>query len=198
MDFTKSQICQTAKKLFNESGYQSVSMRQIAATAGISLGTLTYHYARKQDLLAAIMDSTIETFPQTPPQDIAGLHVLFRQLLESIIDARFYFNDPAVYQAAPLLQEQRDKNVGCLFGLLESALENLVKGGFLVPGLTQRRIHQLATVLMLSHTGWLQHNASRSSQYEISLEELLDAQWAAVCPYFTEKGAEEYSAFRVV
>ncbi|MCI8982553.1 MAG: TetR/AcrR family transcriptional regulator [Hungatella sp.] len=192
MDFTKSQICETAKNMFNERGYQSVSMRQIAAAAGISLGTLTYHYAHKQDLLAAIMDSTIQTFPQTAPQDIAGLHVLFRQLLESIADARFYFNDPAVYQAAPLLQEQRDKNVGCLFSLLEAALENLVKRGFLVPELTQKRIHQLATVLMLSHTGWLQHNASRSRQYEITLEELLRAQWAAVYPYLTEKGVEEY------
>ena len=43
MDFTKSQICETAKNMFNERGYQSVSMRQIAAAAGISLGTLTYH-----------------------------------------------------------------------------------------------------------------------------------------------------------
>lgn len=192
MDFTKSQICETAKNMFNERGYQSVSMRQIAAAAGISLGTLTYHYAHKQDLLAAIMDSTIQTFPQTAPQDIAGLHVLFRQLLESIADARFYFNDPAVYQAAPLLQEQRDMNVGCLFRLLEDTLKNLAEREFLVPKLTEKRIHQLAMVLMLSHTGWLQHNASRSHEFEISMDELLMAQWAAVYPYLTPKGLEEY------
>lgn len=196
MDFTKSQICLTAKKLFNERGYQSVSMRQIAGAAGISLGTLTYHYAHKQDLLAAIMDSTIKTFPQTAPQDIAGLHVLFRQLLESIEDARFYFNDPAVYQAAPMLQEQRDQNVGQLFGLLEASLENLVHRGLLLPEMTQKRIHQLATVLMLSHTGWLQHNASRSPQYEITLEQLLEAQWAAVYPCLTPKGVQEYERTR--
>ena len=73
MDVTKSQICKAAKELFNEKGYQSVSMRQIAGAAKISLGTLTYHYAHKQDLLGAIMDSTIKTFPQMPPRNIAGL-----------------------------------------------------------------------------------------------------------------------------
>lgn len=192
MDFTKPQICKIAKELFNERGYQSVSMRQIAGAAGISLGTLTYHYARKQDLLASIMDSAIKTFPQTPPRDIAGLHLLFRRLLESVVDARFYFNDPAVYQAAPLLQEQRDANVGALFRLLEHALENLVEQELLTPNLTEKRIHQLAMVLMLSHTGWLQHNASRSREYQIELEEFLMAQWAAVYPYLTDKGLEEY------
>lgn len=192
MDFTKSQIREAAKELFNEKGYQSVSMRQIAGAARISLGTLTYHYAHKQDLLAAIMDDTIRTFPKTAPQDIFGLHVLLGQLLKSVADARFYFNDPAVYQASPTLQEQRDQNVGCLFDLLESSLENLVKNRLLIPELTGKRIHELAMVLMLSHTGWLQHNASRSREYEITLEELLKAQWAAVYPYLTEKGLTEY------
>lgn len=192
MDFTKSQICKTAKELFNERGYQAVSMRQIAGAAGISLGTLTYHYARKQDLLGSIMDSTLKSFPQDAPRDIAGLHVLLDQLLKSVDDARFYFNDPSVYQAVPMLQEQRDTNVACLFRLMESALENLVGNGLLIPELTRERIHQLTMVLMLSHTGWLQHNSSRSLPYAIGLEELLDAQWAAIYPYLTPKGREEY------
>ena len=192
MDVTKSQICKAAKELFNEKGYQSVSMRQIAGAAKISLGTLTYHYAHKQDLLGAIMDSTIKTFPQMPPRNIAGLHLLLRQLLESVEDARFYFNDPSVYRDVPVLQEQRDVNVSCLFGLLETALSNLVKENLLISELTEKRIHQLATVMMLSHTGWFQHNASRSREYAIGLEELLEAQWAAVYPYLTEKGLEEY------
>ena len=138
------------------------------------------------------MDDTISIFPKTAPQDISGLHTLFGQLLKSVADDRFYFNDPGVYRASLALQEQRDKDVGCLFGLLESSLENLVKNQLLTPNLTGKRIHELAMVLMLSHTGWLQHNASRSREYEITLEELLQAQWAAVYPYLTEKGLMEY------
>lgn len=192
MDFTKSQICKSAKELFNEKGYQAVSMRQIAAAAGISLGTLTYHYARKQDLMAAIMDSTIKTFPDTPPQDIAGLHLLLQQLLASIADSPFYFNDPSIYRFVPQLQNQNYANVGHLFELFETSLKNLVMSGLLVPELTDTRIHQLTMVLMLSHTGWSQYNSSRSHQQSITVEEMLSAQWAALYPYLTSKGRAEY------
>lgn len=192
MDFTKSQICKAAKELFNEKGYQSVSMRQISAAAGISLGTLTYHYAHKQDLLAAIMDSTIHTFPDTAPQDIAGFHLLLRQLLESITDSAFYFNDPSIYRSIPQLQAQNHANVGRLFELFEDALKNLVAAGLLVPELTEVRIHQLTMVLMLSHTGWSQHNSSRWHQQAIGLNEILAAQWTVLYPYLTPQGRKEY------
>lgn len=192
MDFTKSQICKAAKELFNEKGYQSVSMRQISAAAGISLGTLTYHYAHKQDLMAAIMDFTIKTFPDTAPRDIAGFHLLLAQLLESIADSPFYFNDPSIYRSIPRLQSQNYNNVGRLFELFETALKNLVSAGLLVPELDDMRIHQLTMVLMLSHTGWSQHNSSRSHQQAISLKEMLAAQWTVLYPYLTPKGKKEY------
>ncbi len=192
MDLTKSQICKAAKGLFNEKGYQAVSMRQIAAAAGISLGTLTYHYAHKQDLMGAIMDSTIKTFPATAPQDIGGLCLLLKQLLESIADSPFYFNDPSIYRSVPQLQTQNYANVGHLFELFETALKDMAMNGLFVPELTDMRIHQLTMVLMLSHTGWSQYNSSRSHQQAISLEEMLAAQWAVLYPYLTPKGKKEY------
>lgn len=192
MDFTKSEICRAAKKLFNEKGYQAVSMRQIAQAAGISLGTLTYHYAHKQDLMTAIMDSTISTFPDSPPQDIAGFHLLLKQLLESIADSPFYFNDPSLYRCVPRLQVQNHDNVARLFDLLESALKNLRAGGLFSETLTDRHIRHLTMVLMLSHTGWSQYNSCRSHDQAICLEEILAAQWAALYPYLTPKGQKEY------
>ncbi len=192
MDLTKLQICKTAKALFNENGYQAVSMRQIAAAAGISLGTLTYHFARKQDLMDAIMDSTIKAFPTTAPQDISGLCLLLKQLLESIADSPFYFNDPSIYRSIPQLQTQNDTNVGHLFDLFEASLKNMVMNELFAPQLTDTRIHQLTMVLMLSHTGWSQYNSSRSHQQTISLEEILAAQWAVLYPYLTPKGKKEY------
>ena len=51
----RARICSTAVRLFNEHGYDSVSLRQIAAAAGTTIGNLTYHFARKDDLLQAIL-----------------------------------------------------------------------------------------------------------------------------------------------
>ena len=192
MDFTKLQICKTAKELFNQNGYRSVSMRQIAQAANISLGTLTYHYARKQDLLAAIMESTIRTFPNDPPQNIPDFQKFLKQLLESIADSPFYFNDPSLYRSIPLIQNQDYANVGYLFNLFEAALAGLVKSGRFSSSLTHTQIHQLSIVLLLSHTGWSQYNASRSGSLTIDLGEILAAQWTVLYPYLTPLGLDEY------
>lgn len=191
MDLTKTQICREAKQLFNQKGYRSVSMREIAAKAGISLGTLTYHFARKQDLLEAIMDSNIQTFPDSPPETIKDFHLLLYRLLESIVESPFYFNDPSIYRTIPAIQNQDYINVGHLFQLMESSLQALADKGLFCP-MTPERIHQLAMLLLLSHTGWTQYNSSRSADSKIPLEEILNAQWAALFPYLTPKGLEEY------
>ena len=39
----KTDILETARKLFNEQGYNGVSMRDIAGALGISVGNLTYY-----------------------------------------------------------------------------------------------------------------------------------------------------------
>ena len=50
----KTDILETARKLFNEQGYNGVSMRDIAGALGISVGNLTYYFKRKEDLLEAV------------------------------------------------------------------------------------------------------------------------------------------------
>lgn len=62
----KKQIIEKAIELFNEKGYESVTMRDISGALQISVGNLTYHFKKKDDILYAIMieqynDHKIET-----------------------------------------------------------------------------------------------------------------------------------------
>jgi AcrR family transcriptional regulator len=50
----KQKICQHAQQLFNEKGYENVSLREIAESAGTTIGNLTYHFPQKEVLLEAI------------------------------------------------------------------------------------------------------------------------------------------------
>ena len=52
---TKDRICEAALRLFNERGYDAVSLRDVAAEADIAIGSLTYHFAKKEDLLAKML-----------------------------------------------------------------------------------------------------------------------------------------------
>lgn len=50
----KSMITKVAIDLFNEKGYDNVSLREIADAAGTTIGNLTYHFPQKEDLIVSI------------------------------------------------------------------------------------------------------------------------------------------------
>ncbi|MFJ3392747.1 TetR/AcrR family transcriptional regulator [Leifsonia aquatica] len=51
----REQIVDEAYRLFATRGYHGSSLREIAAAAGISLGSLQYHFGSKDDLLVAVL-----------------------------------------------------------------------------------------------------------------------------------------------
>lgn len=61
-ELMRERICDCAKRLFEREGYEQVSMRQIAAEAGIAVGNLTYYFSKKEDLLKERLNDIQETF----------------------------------------------------------------------------------------------------------------------------------------
>lgn len=57
-------IVDAAKPLFAENGLSATGAREIAAAAGISLGTLTYHFASTDDLLMEVLWSQTQAFEE--------------------------------------------------------------------------------------------------------------------------------------
>jgi AcrR family transcriptional regulator len=57
---TKERILRAAEKLFAEHGYDGVSVRQIAAAAGVQLALLSYHFKTKEGLYRAVFHRRIE------------------------------------------------------------------------------------------------------------------------------------------
>ncbi|MRG71373.1 TetR family transcriptional regulator [Alphaproteobacteria bacterium HT1-32] len=51
---TRDAILDAAETLMSERGFHAVGMREIARTAGINLGGVTYHFGTKENLLAEI------------------------------------------------------------------------------------------------------------------------------------------------
>ncbi|WCL53399.1 TetR/AcrR family transcriptional regulator [Gimibacter soli] len=55
-------ILNAARDVLINEGYPSLSMRKIAAKAGITLGNLSYYYATKSDLLLDLVDAIIQGY----------------------------------------------------------------------------------------------------------------------------------------
>lgn len=191
---TKTRILTAAKKLFQQKGYHAVTMRDVAGEARLSLGTLTYHYAKKQDLLYAIMDQNIEAFAQPPARNLREFDDLLERLLISIEVLPFYFNDPAVHDSFPELQRQHTHHVDAQHSRVEDSLLSLQAEGLLLDSLTEEELRQITRLFMFSHLGWTQHNASWPEESFIAREEIKAAQWLVLSPWLTEKGHREYDA----
>jgi AcrR family transcriptional regulator len=52
---TRRRILDTALRLFNEQGLGRIGVRDVARAAGISAGNLSYHFATKDELVAALV-----------------------------------------------------------------------------------------------------------------------------------------------
>ena len=68
------------------------------------------------------------------------------------------------------------------------------QAGLMDPALKGKRLRRLVLLLMTSHQGWAQHNATWDPAHRISLEEMLACQWAALLPYLTEAGRAQWAA----
>ncbi len=184
----REDIIQTSIALFNERGYGNVSLRDISGSLGISVGNLNYYFAKKQDILQAIMG---QTFLHTASEDISTLAQLqdfISRLLDSLSDHAFYFRDPSLFG----LNDRGEENVNGLYRIFVQALETLQAKGLFSDELTRSRRESLVKILMLSHLSWFQTSPQFNAVQFMTKEEFLTAHWTLLSPYFTPAGWEEY------
>ncbi|MDX6216404.1 MAG: hypothetical protein QOG99_1988 [Frankiales bacterium] len=56
----RDQILDAAAEMFSEQGYEATSTRQIATAVGVKQASLYYHFARKEDILAGLLEGTVK------------------------------------------------------------------------------------------------------------------------------------------
>ena len=57
-------ILDAAREMFIEAGYAGLTMRKVAARAGITIGNLNYYYRTKEDLLRDLLEYVINDYLQ--------------------------------------------------------------------------------------------------------------------------------------
>lgn len=60
---TRRHVLETVYELISEHGVESLSMRQVADAAGLSTGTINYHFGNKESLLIAALENAYELPP---------------------------------------------------------------------------------------------------------------------------------------
>lgn len=70
---SRQRILDAAARLFREHGYAGVSLRDIADDAGMKAGSLYYHFASKEEIVAKVLDIGIELVHAAVQREVAAL-----------------------------------------------------------------------------------------------------------------------------
>ncbi|ORU92753.1 MAG: hypothetical protein A6F72_05310 [Cycloclasticus sp. symbiont of Poecilosclerida sp. N] len=72
-DKTRELLLDRAAQMFSRQGYQSTSLKEIAAAADMKAGSLYYHFASKEALMAEVLDRSIQFISDTVAEEIEEL-----------------------------------------------------------------------------------------------------------------------------
>jgi len=193
MSTTKNRIISTAITLFNQRGFMNVTMRDLAQEMGISLGNLTYHFKRKDDLIAAIHQELIderngllETVQIAP--SIANIHAQLLPLLELFEKYRFFYLDILeMMRAYPDIASRHREHISNQIRYIRAIIEYSVGSGNMLPESRNGQYDTLAETVCLMLTYWLSQHTVRGREGSF-LNDAREAMWNLVFPLLTEKG----------
>jgi AcrR family transcriptional regulator len=114
---TREEIREAARARFLADGYRSVTLRQIAADAGVDVALISYYFGSKQGLFGAAM-----RLPVNPAQAVAAQldgdpHTLAERLLRNLL---------AVWDSPDIGAQMQ---VMALAGLNDPAMASLIRDG---------------------------------------------------------------------
>lgn len=84
----RDRVLRAALQVFAEKGYHEATMDEVAQAAQVSKGALYLHFASKQALFAALLDSATVTLVEAMEQAMAG-HTSHRARMRAAIQAAF-------------------------------------------------------------------------------------------------------------
>lgn len=137
---TKTNIKNSAIRLFNEQETLSISTNHIAKQAGISPGNLYYHFKNKEEIITSIYKDLSSEFESTnsfeiillSKNPIEALHHMFELYADIFYSYRFLLRDSMVLIALyPSLKENFTKNQDKRIKQIECVLEFLIKENIL-------------------------------------------------------------------
>lgn len=166
MEDTKTRICNTAIRLFNEKGYENVSLREIAEAAGTTIGNLTYHFAQKELLLESVAQRYQDEFFPKFDENLSSTEKL-EKVVESFYRAQhneeqapvYYRNVADFAKASPGLAARNEDFRRHLYDYYHAAFLSFKERGVFKDGTTPGQIETLAYTVVFFTAQWIQNSS---------------------------------------
>jgi len=143
----REQILHAVRRVLGQSGYESVTMKTVAAEAGVSYGLLHYYFKSKEEMLVAAMHESVafmldlhgQSFARMQPGDDVALTITrdFRRLVG---DSSEYFNIflecwPLTRHTTPEMRDAGQDMFDQVIVTIRRELEKLEERGVIRPSM---------------------------------------------------------------
>jgi AcrR family transcriptional regulator len=199
----KQRIVDRALELFNEHGIERVGMRELARDLELAPGNLTYHFARKEDVVAAIAarfgaDNSAILEPRTRSLSFAQFFELLRPVFNNQYRYRcLTLNLVNLLDDYPALATRYRANQKLRRDQLQRQLQQLQAAACLRADLTQRERDWLVSYCQLIGRFWMieYHVLHREQPIAQVIASALRLLADAFAPYATTAGREELAPY---
>ncbi len=196
---TARRILEHARKSFNDRGVMAVGIREIARDLGLSPGNVSYHFPRREDLVAALMEDlhaqNNAQLAVLPAQlDLAMVDRLIRATMTRDLENRWLMLDTvSLLSAMPELRPRHEEMHRARVARVDAIAERLVAAGLLDRRRTQRGLELLRLQVVTQIFFWVPSAIAAAPDRDPA--EALDlharAALALVLPYCTETGEKQ-------
>lgn len=185
---TRQKIMNTAKVLFNQKGFNVVSIGDISSELGISKGNLTYYFKKKEDIMEAILDdSAARMDPPTVPKTLAEMDDLFIHMQNVVQENAFYFwHHTQLSQLSNRIQKQQNAVYQRNIAIFKHAFTTMHSDGLIREEDVPYEYDSVIDSLLLTSIYWLQFcTLKQESSPQTSFHKQM---WTVMLPLLTKKG----------
>ncbi|SDH49209.1 TetR/AcrR family transcriptional regulator [Desulfosporosinus hippei] len=193
---TKREILSMARRLFTEHGYNGVSMRDIAGELNISVGNLTYHFKKKEELIEAIVQDMQKSYqPRTAPQTLYELDNLISHIQELQELYAFYFSHRT--QLAEISDKIKKIQLRMLKEndiLWKNTFDNLRLAGLINNEEYPHQHEHLMKAVQMVTIYWSEHSKLETGSGDGTVE-LKQCVWAIIIPILSPDSRLSFNNF---
>ena len=192
---TRDKIIDTAIALFNREGVFNVSMRMIADSIGISVGNLTYHFRKKDDLISEIMMRKIKErniYGYSTYIDLPGFNHFLKELNERHCLYSFLFDDlVSLTKQFRLVRETEIRSITELKFFYNQTLKSFVMQGLMQGEKYDCQFNNLVDA-MITISSFYTQQKTIAANFPSDSQNLITMIWALLTPYLTPRGYKQF------
>lgn len=201
---TRSKILDITLLLLNEKGLSNVKMRDVSKQLNISIGNLTYHYSKWENLIDDIFNQfqgEVNQLYEYFPTDISEIVEYIEKIYEVQIRYAFLFSNFYIFfQQFPKYKSVEEEFFLSRMQIMREALDKLIQKNYLYPAGCEHNYDLIVKNTWLILSGWYGFSMIfKNTRYAITKEEFFLSIWNMYIYHLTDEGKKvvraSYSKF---